>query len=105
MMQEDMKAAQTPKQLNHRYDGLAKVTGTAKYVAEFSEPFPKKDLLYGLIVQSTIASGTVASMDRTAAEKASGVVAVLTPFNAPKLPVPPPQQPARRSVTVLQNAD
>ncbi len=105
MMQEDTKAAQTPKQLNHRYDGIAKVTGTAKYVAEFREPFPKQDLVYGLIVQSTIPSGTVASMDRTAAEKSSGVIAVLTPFNAPKLPVPPPQQPARRSLTVLQNAD
>jgi xanthine dehydrogenase YagR molybdenum-binding subunit len=106
MMQGDNpKAAQMPAQLKNRYSGIEKVTGTAKFVAEFREPFPNKDLLYGLVVQSTIPNGTVTSMDRTAAEKSSGVVAVLTPFNAPKLPVPPPQQPARRSLSVLQNTE
>jgi xanthine dehydrogenase YagR molybdenum-binding subunit len=94
-----------PRQLTSRYTALAKVTGKAKFAYEFSEPFPKQDLLYGYLVQSTIPNGTLASIDRTAAEHAPGVVAVLTPFNAPKLNVPPPQPPARRNLTVLQDAN
>ena len=101
-MQADAKPQQPP-QTPHRYDGLVKVTGKAKYAAEFTEPFAKKDLLYAYMVQSTIANGTVAAMDTKAAERAAGVVAVLTPFNAPKLSVGAPQPPARRSLTVLQN--
>ena len=97
MMQENIQT-HPQKQLVHRYDGIAKVTGKAKYAAEFTESFAKKDLLYGYIVQSTIANGTVASIDRTAAEHSSGVIAVITPFNAPKLPTAsgPAQPPARR---------
>jgi xanthine dehydrogenase YagR molybdenum-binding subunit len=95
-----------PKQLPVRYDGHAKVTGQAKYSGEFSEPFSKKDLAYAFIVQSTIPSGSVASIDRSAAERASGVIAVLTPFNAPKLTAAgKPQPPARRNLTVLQTPD
>jgi xanthine dehydrogenase YagR molybdenum-binding subunit len=94
-----------PKQLPVRYAGLAKVTGKAKYAGEFSEPFPKKDLAYAYIVQSTIPSGTIVSMDRTAAEHSSGVLAVLTPFNAPKLPPGKPQPPARRNLSLLQTTD
>ena len=94
-----------PRQLKNRYDGVAKVTGKAKYAAEFSEPFPRKDLVYAFMVQSTIPSGSLASIDRSAAEHAPGVLAVLTPFNAPKLPVGKPQPPARRNLSVLQNTD
>ncbi len=104
MMQADAKPQQPP-QTPHRYDGVAKVTGQAKYAAEFTEPFPKRDMVYAYVVQSTIANGTVAAMDTKAAERASGVVAILTPFNAPKLPVGPPSPPARRSLTVLQDAN
>ena len=86
-------------QLQHRYDGVAKVTGKAKYAAEFAEPFAKADLVYALIVQSTIPCGTIASIDRTAAERAAGVLAVLTPFNAPKLTRRQPEPPARRNLT------
>ena len=94
-----------PKQLPARYDGLAKVTGKAKYAGEFSSPFSKQDMLYAYMVQSTIANGTLALIDRTAAERSSGVVAVLTPFNAPKLSVPSPQPPARRNLTILQDTN
>ncbi len=87
----------------HRYEGASKVTGTAKYAAEFTEPFPRKDLVYAYMVQSTIPSGVITSMDQKAAERAPGVLAVLTPFNAPKLPVGKPQPPAKRSLTVLQD--
>ena len=93
------------KQLQTRYSGLAKVTGKAKFAGEFTSPFPKADLLYAYMVQSTIPNGTLASIDRAAAERAPGVVSVLTPFNAPKLNVPPPQPPARRALTVLQDTN
>jgi xanthine dehydrogenase YagR molybdenum-binding subunit len=90
-------------QLGHRYEALLKVTGKLKYCAEFTGPFPKKDLLYAFVVQSTIASGTIVSMDTHAAERAPGVAAVLTPFNAPKLPAVTPQPPATRRLSLLQD--
>ena len=90
-----------PKQLRHRYDGRAKVTGKAKYAAEF----PVKDLCYAYIVQSTVAKGTIASIDTAVTERASGVLAVLTPFNTPKLNAGPPQPPARRNLTILQDTE
>ena len=83
----------TMRQLDHRYDGHAKVTGAAKYAAEF----PVKDMTYGYIVQSTIPSGTIASIDSAAASRASGVLAVLTPFNALKVK-------AAGNVNLLQDA-
>jgi xanthine dehydrogenase YagR molybdenum-binding subunit len=103
-----MPDTQTPppmKQLPVRYDGLAKVTGKATYAAEFTEPFDHKNMVYAWIVQSTIPSGTIASIDQKEAERAAGVVHILTPFNAPQLPVGAPQPPAKRSLTVLQNKD
>ncbi len=102
MMQADPKPTQPP-QTPYRYDGVLKVTGKAKYAAEFSEPFPKGDLLYAYMLQATVPAGTIAAMDTKAATRASGVVAVLTPFNAPKLPVGKPQPPGKRSLTVLQD--
>ncbi len=89
----------------HRYEGVAKVTGTAKYVAEFTEPFPNKDLVYAYMVQSTIPSGTISSIDAKEAERSPGVLAVLTPFNAPKLQMGKPQPPARRNLSVLQDTE
>ena len=94
-----------PRQLAVRYAGYDKVTGKAKYAGEFSEPFSKKDLAYAYIVQSTIPSGSIVSMDRSAAERSSGVLAVMTPFNAPKLPPGKPNPPARRNLSLLQTTD
>jgi xanthine dehydrogenase YagR molybdenum-binding subunit len=100
------ETAPTPvKQLNHRYEGIAKVTGKAKYAAEFSQPFPKADLAYAYIVQATIPNGTIASIDRYTADHAPGVIAILTPFNAPKLNQGPPEPPARRNLSLLQDKD
>ena len=65
-----------------RVDGPAKVTGAASYAAEFALP----DLAYGAIVQSTIAKGRITAIDTAAAERAPGVLAVITHANAPKLP-------------------
>src|SRR5438874_8729533 len=64
-----------------RIDGRQKVTGRATYAAEFDVP----GQAHGAIVRSTIANGRIASIDSTAAERATGVITVLTHRNAPRL--------------------
>jgi xanthine dehydrogenase YagR molybdenum-binding subunit len=71
-----------------RVDGVAKVTGRATYAAEFQLP----DLAYGAIVQSTIPRGRITEIDTSRAERARGVLAVLTYENAPQLPYSRPKQ-------------
>jgi xanthine dehydrogenase YagR molybdenum-binding subunit len=102
-MQTTETTPKPAKELGHRYEGIAKVTGKAKYAAEFSQPFSKRDMVYAFIVQATIPSGTIVSIDRISADRAPGVVAILTPFNAPKLSQAPPQPPARRNLSLLQD--
>lgn len=65
-----------------RVDGVQKVTGTAKYSAEYNFP----GIVYGVLAESTIAKGTITAMDTKAAENAPGVLAVITHLNCPKLP-------------------
>src|SRR4051812_34761974 len=65
-----------------RVDGRAKVTGTATYAAEYKV----QNLAYGFLVGSTIAKGRIKSLDIKSAERAAGVLAVITYLNAPKLP-------------------
>jgi len=64
-----------------RVDGIAKVTGKAKYTAEFQVPH----VAYGFIVLSTIARGRITAIDTRAAEQAGGVVRVITHLNAGRL--------------------
>lgn len=64
-----------------RVDGVAKVTGQAKYAVEFQA----KNVAYGYIVQSEIAKGAIKSIDISEAEKQAGVIKVFTHLNAPKL--------------------
>src|SRR5829696_7484130 len=64
-----------------RVDGVAKVTGRAKYAAEFRAP----NLAYGFIVLGAVAKGRVREIDTREAERAPGVVRVFTHLNAPKL--------------------
>ena len=52
MMPETDGPPASAKQLGHRYEGIAKVTGKIKYAAEFSQPFSKAELLYAYMVQS-----------------------------------------------------
>ncbi|WP_224367575.1 xanthine dehydrogenase family protein molybdopterin-binding subunit [Hyalangium versicolor] len=68
-----------------RVDGRLKVTGGAKYSAEY----PLEGLVHAVIVTSTIASGTITRVDSTAAEKAPGVLAVLSPEKPPKFALDP----------------
>ena len=63
-----------------RVDGRLKVTGAAKYSAEITLP----GLAYGVMVLSTAASAT-AQVDADAARRAPGVIAVMTPQNAPRV--------------------
>ena len=53
----------------NRVDGRAKVTGQAKYAAEFDTP----DLTYGIVISSSIAKGRIASIDAAAALAVPGV--------------------------------
>jgi xanthine dehydrogenase YagR molybdenum-binding subunit len=65
-----------------RVDGVDKVTGAARYVAEHFPP----GLLYGWIVSSEIAKGRVVAIDDAAARGLPGVVEVITHRNRPHLP-------------------
>ncbi|MGI4942925.1 MAG: xanthine dehydrogenase family protein molybdopterin-binding subunit, partial [Janthinobacterium lividum] len=62
-----------------RVDGRAKVTGAAKYAAEYTAP----DLAYGYVVSGTIARGRIASIDTAAARVVPGVLEVFTHENRP----------------------
>lgn len=64
-----------------RKDGRAKVTGQAKYAAEFAV----NNLAYAFPVRSTIANGTITAIDARAAEKADGVLKIITHENAPPI--------------------
>ncbi|MFL5608863.1 MAG: xanthine dehydrogenase family protein molybdopterin-binding subunit [Gemmatimonadaceae bacterium] len=64
-----------------RVDGRLKVTGGARYSAEF----PAASMVHAVIVQSSVASGRIASMDTSAAEQAPGVLRVMTHQNTEKL--------------------
>src|ERR1700730_17991217 len=64
-----------------RVDGPLKVTGAALYPSDFTYP----DLTHAVLVQSTIAAGTIRVIDTTKAEAAPGVLAVITHENAPAL--------------------
>jgi len=58
----------------NRVDGPLKVTGKAKYAAEFEA----EGLLYGYIINSAIAKGEIASIDSSEALKLEGVIKVFT---------------------------
>lgn len=64
-----------------RVDGVAKVTGKAKYAAEFQAA----NVAYGFIVTGTIAKGRITAIDTAEAERAGGVIRVFTHLNAPRL--------------------
>ncbi|MBM7112311.1 xanthine dehydrogenase family protein molybdopterin-binding subunit [Archangium primigenium] len=83
-----------------RVDGRLKVTGAARYSAEY----PHEGLVHAVIVTSTIARGTITGVDARAAEQAPGVLAVLSPEKPPRLAKDPAkkQKPQDRFVHVLQ---
>ena len=66
----------------NRVDGRAKVTGAAKYAAEYNIP----GLVHGCIVSSTIAVGKIRGIEIEAALAVPGVLRVLTHENRERLP-------------------
>ena len=86
----------------NRIDGPLKVSGRARFSAEFSAD----RIAYGVLVQSTVARGRITQMDTVAARRAPGVLYVMTHQNAPALPqkgtagINPP---AGRTLSLLQD--
>jgi len=79
-----------------RIDGPLKTTGRASYALDYNFPHTA----YAVAVSSTIANGTVRSVDTSKAEKMPGVVLVLTHENInATLRVPEGQHPGRNSET------
>ncbi len=64
-----------------RVDGVAKVTGQARYAGEY----PQTGLLHGSVVSSTIARGRVLDIDSTQAMRVPGVIAVLDHGHRPPI--------------------
>ena len=64
-----------------RRDGPAKITGAARYAAEFAAP----GLVHAVLVQSTVTAGTIVGIDTAAAMAMPGVLLVVTPDNALRL--------------------
>ena len=68
-----------------RVDGPLKVRGEARFAAEF----PLDGMVYAALVYSTIPKGRIASFETAEAEKAPGVVLVMTHQNAPEIKAMP----------------
>jgi xanthine dehydrogenase YagR molybdenum-binding subunit len=64
-----------------RVDGRAKVTGAAKYSAEYNH---LPGLVHAVIKTSDVAKGRVTGFDTSAAQREPGVLAILTHQNLPK---------------------
>src|ERR1700710_2738797 len=78
---ESMTSKKPPEGLS-RVDGRLKVTGAAKYSAEYNI----KGVTYGVLVGSTITKGSIKTLDTKLAERALGVLAVITYLNCPNVP-------------------
>ena len=64
-----------------RIEGRAKVTGAAKYAAEYNVP----NLAHGFVISSAIAKGRITRIDTAHAMAVPGVIAVFTHAHRPKL--------------------
>ncbi|MGU3496253.1 aldehyde oxidoreductase molybdenum-binding subunit PaoC [Xanthobacteraceae bacterium A53D] len=77
-----------------RIEGPLKTSGTAPYAYEQHAAVP--NAAYGHVVGAAIAKGRIAAMDLAAAERAPGVLAIVTAANAGKL-----QKSARNTAPLL----
>ncbi|HEX5829831.1 MAG TPA: molybdopterin cofactor-binding domain-containing protein [Gemmatimonadaceae bacterium] len=73
-----------------RVDGVAKVTGAARYSAEIALP----RVTYAVLVGARVPSGRVSAIETGEAERAAGVLAVLTHHNLSKIAAQPPLFPS-----------
>lgn len=71
MSQEQSTRASITGKPVDRVDGRLKVTGGARYSAEVSTA----NIAHAVLIQSTIARGSIRSIDTRAAERAPGVLA------------------------------
>lgn len=65
-----------------RVEGVAKVTGSGKYTAEYEV----KNICYGVLVGSTIPSGIIKSIFTDKAKEVEGVIDIITHLNKPLVP-------------------
>jgi xanthine dehydrogenase YagR molybdenum-binding subunit len=84
-----------------RVDGFDKVTGKAKYAADFDA----SKIAYAWLVQSTVGKGRIASIETSRATALPGVLMVMTHENAPKLPASAQEAdpPGERALSLLQD--
>ncbi|HQT75762.1 MAG: dehydrogenase [Rhodospirillales bacterium 20-64-7] len=84
-----------------RREGVLKTTGAARYAADHHPP----GMAYAALAVSSIARGRVVALDVAAAKDHPGVIAVMTPANAPKLALDPDAKlhPFMFRLDVLQN--
>ncbi|MDB5152254.1 MAG: hypothetical protein JWR54_1005, partial [Mucilaginibacter sp.] len=87
-----------------RVDGKLKVSGGATYSAEY---FPK-NMVYGVLVLSTISKGRIRNIDTNQAERVKGVVGIMTYKNSMSLHFPQGTDPgsgkyAEKDLLPLQN--
>jgi len=68
-----------------RVDGRDKVTGQARYAAEYVPDATEAGLLYGVVVSGAIARGHIKAIDIDAALAVPGVVDVIWHHNRPKI--------------------
>lgn len=76
-----LPASPTLGQPTRRVDGPLKVTGAARYAAEYNVP----ELLHGQIVSSSIAKGRILRFETEKAMAIPGVVTIFTHENRPEL--------------------
>lgn len=100
-MESKIKRKAQEKEVLDRVDGRMKVTGRAKYSAEYNT----KDMVYGVLAGSDITSGSIKTIDTKAAENAPGVLAVITCKNAPKIPGYQDAKPGEKGQLKIFNDD
>ncbi|KYC39969.1 dehydrogenase [Scytonema hofmannii PCC 7110] len=89
-----------------RVDGQLKVKGEAPFTAEYKV----ENTAYAALVYSSVTKGKITKIDVSRAEKANGVLAIVTHENAPKLKNPPTfglsgNGAAASDLPILQEAD
>jgi CO/xanthine dehydrogenase Mo-binding subunit len=82
-----------------RVEGRAKVTGVAKFAAEYNVP----NLAHGVVVSSAIAKGRIARIHTEDALAVEGVLDVFTHAHRPKMAAAPTRlhRPASRSARFM----
>ncbi|MGI4885250.1 MAG: xanthine dehydrogenase family protein molybdopterin-binding subunit [Janthinobacterium lividum] len=78
-----------------RVDGYAKVTGQAKYSAEYNN---LPGTVHAVLKTSDVAKGRITGFDTSAAQKQPGVLAILTHQNIPKLAKTPNDAEGKKAI-------